>query len=148
MSNSTSVSVRTVSCPLFACPLTMGDLPVQIDCKVENDPVNLFQLIRAAVEARPDWAARLAPRIILGLWHVSRVHGPTPDVSLAICIPPRPSCLTCLDMLSPCRSLKPAHTSSLIVTASPSCTKPLLHQTGPAFVRSVAMLAKPYAPGR
>ena len=49
----------------------MGLVPGQIDCKVENDPVKLFGLIKAAIEARKDWAVLLAPRIILGLWHVS-----------------------------------------------------------------------------
>lgn len=42
---------------------------VNIDCKVENDPVRLFTLIRAELERRPDWETTLAPRLILGLWH-------------------------------------------------------------------------------
>ncbi|KAK1922443.1 PLC-like phosphodiesterase [Papiliotrema laurentii] len=61
--------------PLFEEVLDILMMPenahvkLNIDCKVENDPVQLFGLIKAALEGRKDWAHHLAPRIVLGLWH-------------------------------------------------------------------------------
>lgn len=42
---------------------------VQIDCKVESNPVKLFGLIKDELEAYPEWETALAPRLVLGLWH-------------------------------------------------------------------------------
>jgi len=42
---------------------------LQIDCKVENDPVKLFGLIKAEMERFSGWETVLAPRLVLGLWH-------------------------------------------------------------------------------
>lgn len=42
---------------------------MQIDCKVENNPVKLFGLIKAELEKFDNWETRLAPRLVLGLWH-------------------------------------------------------------------------------
>ncbi|EIW76202.1 PLC-like phosphodiesterase [Coniophora puteana RWD-64-598 SS2] len=40
-----------------------------VDVKVQNDPDRLFQLMHEIIAAQPDWETRLAPRILLGLWH-------------------------------------------------------------------------------
>ena len=40
-----------------------------IDVKVYNDPERLFSLMDKIVTSYPEWETRLAPRIILGLWH-------------------------------------------------------------------------------
>lgn len=44
---------------------------LQLDLKVENDPVRLFGLIKSVVESYEGWQQKLAPRIVLGIWHVS-----------------------------------------------------------------------------
>jgi phosphatidylglycerol phospholipase C len=46
---------------------------MQIDCKVENDPHRLFPMIRDELSRFEHWQTLLAPRLILGIWHVSRV---------------------------------------------------------------------------
>ena len=46
--------------------------PLQIDCKVENDPHRLFPMIRDELSKFENWQTLLAPRLILGIWHVSR----------------------------------------------------------------------------
>ncbi|KAL7422707.1 hypothetical protein Q5752_001998 [Cryptotrichosporon argae] len=72
--------VRTLQTPHQPIPLFTQVLDIllapgnervklNIDCKVENDPVKLFGLIKRAVEARDGWATRLAPRLVLGIWH-------------------------------------------------------------------------------
>lgn len=48
-----------------------ADADSQIDCKVENEPTRLFTMMKAAIETYPEWEKLLAPRIILGIWHVS-----------------------------------------------------------------------------
>ncbi|PPQ63159.1 hypothetical protein CVT24_005799, partial [Panaeolus cyanescens] len=40
-----------------------------VDVKVQNDPERLFALMHDIISAQADWEARLAPRILLGLWH-------------------------------------------------------------------------------
>ncbi|KAJ6615655.1 PLC-like phosphodiesterase [Mycena sp. CBHHK59/15] len=42
-----------------------------VDVKVQNTPERLFALMHAAISAHPEWETRLAPRILLGLWHPS-----------------------------------------------------------------------------
>ncbi|WWD21001.1 hypothetical protein CI109_105482 [Kwoniella shandongensis] len=46
-----------------------ANVKLNIDCKVENDPVRLFGLIKDVVEGYEGWESRLAPRLILGIWH-------------------------------------------------------------------------------
>lgn len=50
----------------------IGRAECQIDCKVENEPTKLFSLMKDVIEQYPNWETVLAPRIILGIWHVSR----------------------------------------------------------------------------
>ncbi|CAD6586775.1 MAG: hypothetical protein TREMPRED_004555 [Tremellales sp. Tagirdzhanova-0007] len=45
------------------------NVKLNLDCKIENDPVRLFDLVHAALKEYEDWQTRLAHRIILGLWH-------------------------------------------------------------------------------
>ncbi|KAG6810746.1 hypothetical protein H0H92_010490 [Tricholoma furcatifolium] len=40
-----------------------------VDVKIQNDPERLFGLMHDIISAQPDWETKLAPRIILGLWH-------------------------------------------------------------------------------
>ncbi|KAH7887507.1 PLC-like phosphodiesterase [Phlebopus sp. FC_14] len=40
-----------------------------VDVKVQNDPDRLFSLMHTIISAQPDWETKLAPRILLGLWH-------------------------------------------------------------------------------
>jgi len=40
-----------------------------VDVKVQNDPDRLFVLMHEIISAQPDWETKLAPRILLGLWH-------------------------------------------------------------------------------
>ncbi|OWT38862.1 glycerophosphodiesterase [Cryptococcus neoformans] len=42
---------------------------INLDLKVENDPVRLFGLIKSVVESYEGWQKKLAPRIVLGIWH-------------------------------------------------------------------------------
>ncbi|KAK8843467.1 hypothetical protein IAR55_007124 [Kwoniella newhampshirensis] len=49
--------------------LENANVKLNIDCKVENDPVRLFGLIKDVVEGYEGWESRLAPRLILGIWH-------------------------------------------------------------------------------
>lgn len=42
----------------------------QIDCKVENLPDKLFPMIKEEMFKYEQWETLLAPRIILGIWHV------------------------------------------------------------------------------
>ena len=44
----------------------------QIDCKVENIPDKLYPMIKAEMFKYEHWETLLAPRIVLGIWHVSR----------------------------------------------------------------------------
>lgn len=40
-----------------------------VDVKAQNDPERLFLLMHEIISAQPDWETKLAPRILLGLWH-------------------------------------------------------------------------------
>ncbi|KAF9226724.1 PLC-like phosphodiesterase [Gyrodon lividus] len=40
-----------------------------VDVKVQNDPDRLFQLMHTVIAEQPEWETKLAPRILLGLWH-------------------------------------------------------------------------------
>ncbi|KAJ7129188.1 PLC-like phosphodiesterase [Mycena epipterygia] len=42
-----------------------------VDVKVQNTPARLFALMHKTISAHPEWETRLAPRILLGLWHPS-----------------------------------------------------------------------------
>ncbi|KAI0677253.1 PLC-like phosphodiesterase [Trametes maxima] len=42
-----------------------------VDVKVQNTPARLFALMHNIISAQPDWETKLAPRILLGLWHPS-----------------------------------------------------------------------------
>jgi hypothetical protein len=47
---------------------------LNIDCKVENLPEKLFPMIKEEIFRFEHWETLLAPRIILGIWHVSRIR--------------------------------------------------------------------------
>ncbi|KAI9513305.1 PLC-like phosphodiesterase [Russula earlei] len=52
-----------------------------IDVKVYNEPEQIFSLMDRIISSYPEWETRLAPRIILGLWHprflsAAKVHLP------------------------------------------------------------------------
>ncbi|KAI0307078.1 PLC-like phosphodiesterase [Multifurca ochricompacta] len=52
-----------------------------IDVKVNNDPEQVFTSMDKIITSHPEWKVRLAPRIILGLWHprfvsAAKVHLP------------------------------------------------------------------------
>ncbi|KAJ7639393.1 PLC-like phosphodiesterase [Roridomyces roridus] len=40
-----------------------------VDVKAQNTPSRLFALMHKIISAHPEWETRLAPRILLGLWH-------------------------------------------------------------------------------
>ncbi|THH27820.1 hypothetical protein EUX98_g6356 [Antrodiella citrinella] len=72
--------VRTVkepkqSIPTFAETVTLLMLPenqhvqFNVDVKVQNDPARLFDLMHKVISSQPDWETKLAPRILVGLWH-------------------------------------------------------------------------------
>jgi len=42
---------------------------LNVDVKVQNDPDRLFRLMHVIVSEQPEWETKLAPRILLGLWH-------------------------------------------------------------------------------
>jgi hypothetical protein len=46
-----------------------------VDIKVQNEPNQIFALMNKIITSYPEWEVRLAPRIILGLWH-PRFIGP------------------------------------------------------------------------
>lgn len=54
----------------FAKVVSMS-ITLQIDCKVENLPDKLFPMIKEEMFKHEHWESLLAPRIILGIWHVS-----------------------------------------------------------------------------
>jgi glycerophosphoryl diester phosphodiesterase len=72
--------VRTVKEPKQAIPTFTDTLDLlmkpenqhikfDIDVKVYNEPERVFSLMNKIVTSYPEWETRLAPRIILGLWH-------------------------------------------------------------------------------
>ncbi|TCD68489.1 hypothetical protein EIP91_010664 [Steccherinum ochraceum] len=40
-----------------------------VDVKVQNDPARLFGLMHAIISAQAEWETKLAPRLLIGLWH-------------------------------------------------------------------------------
>lgn len=42
-----------------------------IDVKPQNNPRRLFTLMHNIISAQPEWETKLAPRLVLGLWHPS-----------------------------------------------------------------------------
>ena len=52
--------------PLLAC---LCFVVVYAQCG--RNPAHLFKLMHDIVVAQPEWETRLAPRILLGLWHPS-----------------------------------------------------------------------------
>lgn len=40
-----------------------------VDVKVQNDPDRLFRLMHVIISEQPEWETKLAPRLLLGLWH-------------------------------------------------------------------------------
>ncbi|KAI0036709.1 PLC-like phosphodiesterase [Vararia minispora EC-137] len=40
-----------------------------VDVKMDNEPTRLFSLMHKIISSQPDWETKLAPRILLGLWH-------------------------------------------------------------------------------
>ena len=73
--------VRTLKAPIQPIPLLHnvldiiledGAVKLNIDCKVESDPTKLFGLMKGVIEGYAGWETRLAPRLVLGVWHVSR----------------------------------------------------------------------------
>jgi len=100
------VHVRTVKEPKQSIPTfkeTLGLLmkpenqhvKFNIDVKVYNEPERVFTLMNEIIISYPEWEVKLAPRIILGLWHprflsAAKVHlpyckrshiGPAPDIA-------------------------------------------------------------------
>ncbi|KAH9045314.1 PLC-like phosphodiesterase [Lactarius pseudohatsudake] len=72
--------VRTVKQPKQAIPTFVETIALlmkpenqhvkfNIDVKVNNEPKRVFTLIDKTITSYPDWKDKLAPRIILGLWH-------------------------------------------------------------------------------
>jgi len=63
------------SIPTFAEAITLLMKPenhhvrFNVDVKVQNDPDRLFRLMHAIISEQPEWETKLAPRILLGLWH-------------------------------------------------------------------------------
>ncbi|EIW66936.1 hypothetical protein M231_03967 [Tremella mesenterica] len=72
--------VRTTKAPHQPIPLFREVLEIlvnpenrhvklNIDCKVDTEPVRLFTLMKAVIESFPGWTTLIAPRLILGIWH-------------------------------------------------------------------------------
>ncbi|KAI0254796.1 PLC-like phosphodiesterase [Lactifluus subvellereus] len=72
--------VRTIKEPKQAIPTFVETIDLlmkpenqhvkfNIDIKVQNEPKQLFTLMGKIITSYPEWEVRLAPRIILGLWH-------------------------------------------------------------------------------
>ncbi|KAJ8586668.1 PLC-like phosphodiesterase [Rhizopogon salebrosus TDB-379] len=63
------------SIPTFAQTIALLMIPenqhvkFNVDVKVQNDPDRLFSLMHGIISSQPDWETKLAPRILLGLWH-------------------------------------------------------------------------------
>jgi len=61
--------------PTFAETVTLLMKPenqhvkFNVDVKVQNDPDRLFSLMHDIISTQEDWETKLAPRILLGLWH-------------------------------------------------------------------------------
>jgi len=46
-----------------------GHVKFNVDVKVQNEPDRLFSLMHDIISEQPEWETKLAPRILLGLWH-------------------------------------------------------------------------------
>jgi len=71
---------RTIKEPKQPIPTFKGTLDLlmkpenqhvkfNIDVKVYNEPERIFVLMNRIISSFPEWETRLAPRIILGIWH-------------------------------------------------------------------------------
>ena len=45
-----------------------------VDVKIQNDPSKLFSLMHTIISSYDEWQTRLAPRLLIGLWHPSFVR--------------------------------------------------------------------------
>lgn len=74
------VHVRTIKEPKQSIPTFIETIDLlmkpenqhvkfNVDVKVQNEPDRLFALMHKAISSQPDWETKLAPRILLGLWH-------------------------------------------------------------------------------
>jgi len=72
--------VRTVKKPKQAIPTFAETVALlmkpenqhvkfNVDVKANNDPKRVFTLMDKTITSHPNWKDKLAPRIILGLWH-------------------------------------------------------------------------------
>lgn len=72
-----TVKTPKQSIPTFAETVTLLMKPenlhvkFNVDVKIQNNPDRLFSLMHDIIATQPDWETRLAPRILLGLWHPS-----------------------------------------------------------------------------
>jgi len=61
------------SMPRFSDMLTLiskhEGIMFNVDVKVWSDPQQLFSSMHNVISTQPDWETKLAPRILLGLWH-------------------------------------------------------------------------------
>lgn len=65
-----SQPLRASSLPIL--PLLQPEnqhVKFNVDVKVQNDPDRLFALMNKIISSQPDWEKKLAPRILVGLWH-------------------------------------------------------------------------------
>ena len=46
-----------------------------VDVKIQNNPEKLFSLMHAIISTYDGWETRLAPRLLIGLWHPSFIAG-------------------------------------------------------------------------
>jgi hypothetical protein len=56
----------------------------QLDCKVDSDPEVLYPLVRKELERFDGWEITLAPRIVIGIWHVGE-NGAGPAPGRLVC---------------------------------------------------------------
>lgn len=47
---------------------------LNVDVKLDNDPELLYRLMHEIIVLYPEWETRLAPRLILGLWHAKYIE--------------------------------------------------------------------------
>ncbi|GAA5944032.1 hypothetical protein JCM3775_006818 [Rhodotorula graminis] len=77
--------LRTVQAPHQKIPLLRETLDLlmqpanehvllNIDVKVDNDPERLFTIMKDIISSYPDFETKLAPRLLLGLWHPKYVE--------------------------------------------------------------------------
>jgi len=82
--------VRTIKEPKQAIPTFSETLELlmkpenqhvkfNVDVKVYNEPARLFKLMHTIISSHDGWEEKLAPRILLGLWH-PKFLGPAKDI--------------------------------------------------------------------